>query len=52
LSWLYGGQTNFPQKKQLAIRQIEREIESLENRLDYARKFKKKIESTEPRVVD
>jgi hypothetical protein len=36
----------------LAIRQIEREIEDLEQRLSAARELKRKIEETTPTEVD
>lgn len=52
LHWLYRGKSNYPELKQLALKQIEREIDSLEERLRTAHDLKRLIEATKPTVLD
>jgi hypothetical protein len=52
LGWLYKGKSNYPEKKQLALKQIDREILDLEQRLTAAKELRRKIEETTPTEVD
>jgi hypothetical protein len=52
LSWLAPGKSNYAEKRQLDLKQIERELESLEARKKAALEIKQVIEASQPTVVD
>ncbi len=52
LNWFSSGESNYPEKKQLALKNLKVYIENEEKKLELSRKFKKIIEKTEPSVID
>ncbi len=52
LNWLSAGESNYPEKKQLALKSLKKYIKNEEKKLELSKKFKKIIEKTKPSVVD
>ena len=52
LSWFSVGESNYPEKKQLALKNLKVYIENEEKKLELSRKFRKIIEKTEAGVID
>lgn len=51
LNWLYKGESEFPEKKQLALKLLKKHIERVKQKLKNATDFYKVIEKTEPSVL-
>ncbi len=52
LNWFSAGESDYPEKKQLALKALKKYIKNEEKKLELSKKFKKIIEKTEPSIID